>query len=190
MSQNDFQKRKEDVLGKLDKSSKKSWDDKILRLCEKINSFEEYYTTSSCAGRVVLMVNQDKKAEDLFRFVSHDLISFDGLKKQVESLDKGTSDDVKFKLDPPIIHIACEGLEDAQRLYDKAKIVGWKRSGLVAFGKRFILELNSTEKLEFPVFADGKILGNDEFLRKVIEISNRKLEKGWEKIEKLEKSLN
>tara|TARA_Y100000310_G_C20531998_1_gene738948 strand:- start:361 stop:921 length:561 start_codon:yes stop_codon:yes gene_type:complete len=186
MVQNDFQKRKEDILGKLDKSSKKSWDDKILSLCEKINSCGCYYTTSSCAGRVVLMSDQDKKAEDLFKFVSHDLISFEGLKNQIKDLDK----EVKFKLDPPIIHVACESLEDAQELYDKAKIVGWKRSGLVAFGKRFVLELNSTEKLEFPVFADGKILVDDEFLKKIVEISNKKLEKGWEKIEKLEKSLN
>jgi len=182
----DFQKRKEDVLGKLDKSSKKSWDKKILDLCEKINSFGCYYTTSSCAGRIVLMVDQDKKEEDLFKFVSHDLISFEEVKKQLEKLEG----EVKFKLDPPILHVACESLEGAQKLYDKAKLVGWKRSGLVSFGKRFILELNSTEKLEFPVFFNGKILVDEEFLKKVVEISNQKLEKGWSKIENLKKALN
>ncbi len=52
-----FSKRKNDVLSKLDKSSKNGWDRRIRDLCEKINALKNYYTTSSCAGRVVLMIN-------------------------------------------------------------------------------------------------------------------------------------
>jgi len=45
-----FQQRKKDVLRKNDKSGIGSWDEKILELCEKINSLDNYYTTSSCSG--------------------------------------------------------------------------------------------------------------------------------------------
>ena len=193
-----FNQRKKDVLSKVDKSSKQSWDDKILKLCGILNDSEEYYTTSSCAGRVILMKDEDKKGEGLFIFVSHDLIEFDILRGEIDKLalkggleasPKLRSSGVKFKLEPPILHVACRTLEDAQVLYDKAKLVGWKKSGLVSFGKNFILELNSTEKLEFPVVSDGAILVGDEFLRDIVKQSNGKLEKGWKKIEELEKSL-
>ena len=88
MKRNIFNQRKKDILKKKDKSFKKSWDKKILKLCKKINSLENYYTTSSCSGRIVLMINQDKKDRDLFINVYHDLISFERLKKDLNNIVK------------------------------------------------------------------------------------------------------
>ena len=180
---NDFQKRKQDVLSKIDKSSKQSWDEKILKLCEKINSLENYYTTSSCAGRVVIMIDSAKKQEGLFLNVYHDEISLEGLKRDLNKI--GRAEIIKFKQDPCILHVACETLEDAQSLLDKVKLAGWKRSGIIASGKRFVCELNGTEKLEFPIISEGKILVGDDFLKVVVEKSNWNLEKSWGKIDKL-----
>ena len=81
-----FNRRKKAVLSKRDKSSKGNCDEKVISLCEKINKKENCFTTSSCSGRIVLMIDQDKKAEGLFRFVSHDLISFEELKKGLSRL--------------------------------------------------------------------------------------------------------
>jgi tRNA(Phe) wybutosine-synthesizing methylase Tyw3 len=53
--------------------------------------------------------------------------------------------------------------------------------------KNVIVELNSSERLEFPVIKNGNILVGDEFLNLIVKISNEKLEKSWEKIKKLEK---
>ena len=75
-----FNQRKKDVLSKLDKSHKSEWDEKISSLCDKINSLDDYYTTSSCSGRILLMINQDKNGKDLFLFVYHDKISLKKLK--------------------------------------------------------------------------------------------------------------
>ena len=182
-----FYQRKNSILSKLDKSSIGKWDKKIIGLCEKINSFENYYTTSSCAGRVVLIINQDKKESDLFLKVYHDLISFEELKKNLIELTKKNLS-IKFKQESAIIHVACKNLKDAQRLYDKAKKVGWKKSGLISWEKNFILELHSTEKLEFPII-DQKILVDDSFLKKIIKESNKNLKKGCNKIEKLKKLI-
>lgn len=184
--QNNFLQRKQDVLSKDDKSSKSSWDMKIIGLCEKINGFDEYYTTSSCAGRVVIMIDQDKKEPGLFLKVWHDLINLEELKKD---LDETKESNIKFKQEPCILHVACDILESANKLYDKAKLVGWKKSGIIASDKRFIVELNSTERLEFPIVRDGKLLVDDEFLKVVVEKSNNNLEKCWKKIESLKKNL-
>jgi len=49
-----FQKHKKDFLNKKDKSKKGSIDGEIKKLVDKINSLENYYTTSSCSGRILI----------------------------------------------------------------------------------------------------------------------------------------
>ena len=71
---NSFNQRKKDILLKSDKSSIGGWDEKIVELCEKINKLDNYYTTSSCAGRAVVMEDVEKKGPGLFLYVSHDKI--------------------------------------------------------------------------------------------------------------------
>ncbi len=184
-----FLQRKNAVLSKSDKSFIGKWDDKIVGLCRKINSTEEFYTTSSCSGRIALMIDKDEKEPNLFLKVWHDKISFYEIKKELEKIEGSVKKniDVKFKLEPPILHIACINLEIASNILEKAKKLGWRRSGINALGKNVILELNSTERLEFPLIKGGKLLVGDEFLKIVVKQANGKLEKGWEKIEKFGK---
>ncbi len=193
MLKDKFFKRKQDVLSKIDKSFKGVWDKRILRLCIKINSSNNYYTTSSCSGRVVLMLDKDKKQKGLFIRIYHDKISFEQLKEDLsEVLESPPTHPkdliIKFKMEPCILHVACKNLEDAQVLYNKAKLVGWKKSGIIATKNNVMLELNSTERLEFPIIYRRQILVNDKFLELLVKEANKKLEKSWEKIERLENS--
>jgi len=225
MPQDNFSQQKQDVLLRIDKSSKRSWDKKIAGLCEKINKKENYYTTSSCSGRVVLIIESDKKEHGLFVQVYHDLISLKQLKEDLNKIasfhsvinnkqliknpditnylaEKSDKVDfgaiksrakrdelIKFKQEPCILHISCKTLEDAEKLIKKSQLAGWKKAGIVALGKRLIVELNSTEKLEFPIISNEKILVNEDFLKIIIKKSNKNLKKSWEKIERLKKSL-
>ena len=235
-----FQQRKKDVLSKLEKSSLGKWDEKIVSLCDKINSLENYYTTSSCSGRILLMIDQEKKAENLFLFVSHDKIKFDNLKnilkeivspsarnnfgseiasrqispplnfvnalsklKLGETVGRKRGDNkserseqnelknknVKFKMEPCILHVACESLEDAEKLFEIGKNAGFKRLGIIGTSHGFTFELNSSEKLEFPIIQNKKILVDDEFLKIAVDEANRKLEKSWMRIRKLEREI-
>lgn len=182
-----FQRRKNDTLARLDKSSKKSWDEKIAGLCEKINSLENYYTTSSCSGRILLMISLEKKQKDLFLKVYHDLVSVEKLKKELNNLKN--KELIKFKSEPCILHVACKNLESCQKMHDAAKNSGWKHCGIIATGRRFVVELSSSEKLEFPIMKNGKILVDDDFLKIVLKQANENLEKSWEKIEQMKKSI-
>lgn len=184
-----FLKRKKDILSKLDKSSKGFWDKYIMKLCNEINSLGNYYTTSSCSGRVVLMIDQEKKEKGLLINVYHDLIFFEQLKKDLNKILKENKKPVKLKLESCALHVACRTLEDAQNLYDKAKLSGWKKSGIIASNNRFMVELTNTDKLEFPIIQKNKILVNDEFLQIVVEEANKKLKRGWKKIEKFNELL-
>ncbi|MFA5953017.1 MAG: tRNA wybutosine-synthesizing 3 family protein [Candidatus Pacearchaeota archaeon] len=223
MSTNIFEKRKKDILEKKDKSSKGKWDEKIISLCEKINSKKEFYTTSSCSGRVLALIDFDKKVSNLFLYVSHDKIEFDEFKKELinlctskipptnpptthpkssnlktfkllqmvnnNSVSKNPNKTIIFKQEPCGLHVACQTLEKAQELLTKAKLSGWKKSGIISSEKRFIVEMFGTGKLEFPIIKNGKLLVDDGFLKIVLKKANENLEKSWKIIEKLKNKI-
>jgi len=185
-----FEDRKKKQLEMQDNSSIGKWDAKIKKLCEKINKNENYYTTSSCAGRIVLIKQADKKQADLFLFRSHEKVTFSQLKKELKNVTKLNKKDlIYFRQEQCILHVACRTLEDAQNLLDKAKQVGWKNSGIMASRDRIILEMRSTEHIEFPIINKGRVIADDKFLKILVKETNRKLEKTWDKIHKLEKLL-
>lgn len=177
---NSFKQRKKDVLSKDDKSSIGVWDKKISELCNVINDSGEYYTTSSCSGRIMIIRDEDKKGPGLFEFVSHRAVDLDELMAKIPTIG-----DFKFKQESMILHIACEDLESAKKMLEMTKDVGLKRSGIISLGKNIIIEVVSTEKIEFSFVLDGRLLVGEEFLRVVVEKANKNLEKGWIKIDKL-----
>jgi len=180
---------KQDILRRKDRSDIGSWDKHILKLCEKINKNENYYTTSSCAGRIVLIISNEKKKSGLFLFRGHEKINLQELKRELEKAGRKTKKIIYFKQEPCILHVACSSLKNAQRLLDKAKLAGWKNSGIMATGGRIILEMRSTEKLELPIINKGKVLADDNFLKILVSEANSRLERTWEKIEKLERLI-
>lgn len=181
-----FERRKADCLGKEDKSSIGAWDKPILALCEKINSSENFYTLSSCSGRIVLIKNIDKKTHDLFVLRTHKKITFNNLKKALVNYSE--KENLIFKQEPPILHVCCKKLENAEKLLNKARIAGWKNSGIMSLSGRIVLELRSTEQISFPIY-EKETLVDDKFLKILVKEANKKLEKSWEKIEKLEKII-
>ena len=71
-----FENSKNQCLGKRDKSHAGRIDPKAVDICGVINDREEYYTTSSCAGRCFLYQGAGVKSTNTFRRfrVSHDKI--------------------------------------------------------------------------------------------------------------------
>ena len=181
----DFDKSKKGMFIRTDKSDKGGWDKKITNLCQKINKTNKYYTTSSCAGRIVIIKSEEKKQPSLFLFRSHDKISLPKLKKELEKAR--SVKEVNFKQESCILHIACRNLEAAQALLDKAKQCGWKNSGIIASQRRFVCQLRSTEHIEFLIISQGKLLVDDNFLKLLVKEANSKLKRAWDKINKLEK---
>lgn len=177
-----FSEDKSKQLARKDKSDKGSWDEKISSLCKKINSRNEYYTTSSCAGRIILIKSSEKKQENLFLFRTHSKINFNQLRKELSKL-KG---DVDFQQSSCILHVACSSIENAQRLVDKAKFAGWKRSGIMSTRNRIICELMSTEHLELPIMRKAQVFISDKSLKIIVSEANKKMERTWQKIRKLE----
>lgn len=187
-----FGKEKKEFLTKKDKSRKGSIDDKIKKLFNKINSLEDFYTTSSCSGRILLFTipKSNKKNEVQYLFCSHKKIQYNDINK-ILKLNKIPKDDVWFKVDPVILHVACKNINCAKKLLNVARDIGFRRSGVISIGKsKIILELISTEKIEAIVSKNGRLLIDEDYFKVLVKEGNKKLEKTWKKIEKLLNSLD
>jgi len=182
-----FQKQKAQQLSKQDKSNEGSWDKKILGLCNKINKSKDYYTTSSCAGRIVLLKGEIDKQPNAFLFKTHKKTTLKEIEGALESI-KDYSGLVEFKQSPCILHVACETIEKAQKLVTEAKLAGWKYSGIMST-RRNMVELHSTEHMDFPIMLNGKVLVDSDFLKVAVEEANKRLERVWGKIDRLKKAL-
>lgn len=188
--QTSFDKYKKEILGKKDKSSIGDYDEKIQELCNKINSMNDYYTTSSCSGRITLVKYNNKKLPGLFIFRIHEKTSFEEIKKELDKTAKETKELVYLKQEPCLIVVSCRNSESQKKLFSAARNNGWKKSGIISTDKRFIIELMSTENISLPVVNNGKILINDDYLKFLIDEANKKLELTWGKIERLKELIN
>ncbi len=182
-----FENSKKLALGKKDKSSIRGVDAPIRNLVSFVNAHDDYFTTSSCSGRIVLIKDEDKKQKGLFLFRTHEKISFEKLK---EALEKIAGEDKKimvmFKQEPCLLVVSCRDKDSQWKLFSFARNNGWKKSGILSVDKKFLIELMATETISFPIIDGGKILVSDDFLKLVLEKANKNLKKGWEKIKRLE----
>ncbi len=183
----DFEKEKKAYLDKLykpDFSKKGSVDEEIKGLVDRINSLKDYYTTSSCAGRAMLiMIPKDQKRKDLAKwlFVSHKPIRFEDL-----PLKKFPKNTVWLRQESMILHVCCRDLESAQEIIDKAKFVGFKRSGVMATKNRIIVEITGTEKMDIPITNGGKLAVTKNYLRFLANEVNKKMKINMGKMEKFQ----
>jgi len=176
-----FIQRKESILNKKDKSAKKSWDERIIPLCNLINSFSNYYTTSSCSGKSVIMEEKTGKDGSYYFWQSHKLINLVEVKSELNRLPKNGI--FKYKLEAPIIFVACKDIESAKEIFSLAVLAGFKESGIKITKSLIGVEIKSGEKFEFPISLDNKILVSDDYLKVVVDLSNKKRKIGWKKIE-------
>ncbi len=182
-----FEKQKRDILSKGDKSSIGGWDKRIKTLCDKINKKKNFYTTSSCSGRIVVIVERDKKGPGVFQAVFHEKLDYNDFWKYLPK--EHAKLDLKFKQEPAILHVACKDLDSALHLLKKAQLAGFKRSGIISSKNRFVCELLSTEKLELPFAKKGKILLDENYLKILLKKANDNLVRTWKKIRSLQKTI-
>jgi tRNA wybutosine-synthesizing protein 3 len=184
-----FDNEKQTFLAKQDKSVKGSIDSHIRQLCDLINSKGDFYTTSSCSGRIVLikLAGSGKKNEAEWLFVSHDEAGIYNLKNELSALPEGQ---VWFRFEPFILHVAAKSTGDAKRLLEIVQSLGIKRSGIISLGNKIVIEIIGTERIDAIISKESKLLVSDDYLELLVEDANQKLRKNWEDIRKIIEALN
>lgn len=161
-------------------------DEKIIPLLEKINAHPDYYTTSSCAGRIVVFQDKGGKFKSKFKGKWHGPVTWQNVLSKIAPCD-GT---LWFRVEPPIIHVGAANLDAAGKMIEKALTSGFKRTGMQTVKKeRYMLEILSTERFDAPIMHDKKMLVDKEYIRFLVELANEKINKSQRKIGKLEAML-
>jgi len=183
----DFEKEKKDLLKNKDKSKKGSIDKEIKPLIDFINSLDDYYTTSSCSGRIVLLVKKSYSKQDIkWLFASHSKVDFNKIKNSLKKIPKYP---VWLKQEPAILHVCCRTIEDAQSLVDIARFAGFKRTGIQSTRKKINVEIGSNEVVYTIIAENGKLLVTEDHLRVLVREVNKKLDKNKGKIERFYSSI-
>jgi len=184
-----FEKEKEGCLSKIDKSKKGSIDKKIKKLINLINSLNDYYTTSSCSGRILLIKRpkSGKKCDVDFLFESHNKISFENIKVCLKNIPK---QDLWFRQESMILHVSCRTIDDAQKILDLSSLTGFKHSGIITTRKKIVVEIIGSEQFDTIIAKHGKLFVGDKYLTLLIDEANSKLKINSRKIKKFYKLVN
>ena len=180
---------KKNALESLQKAcNEKKVDQEILPILRLINDSASYYTSSSCAGRIVLLeiphIGDKKRAVFLGKW--HRTIESKEIKESVEKANRGL---LWFLAQSPIIHIVSDTYESADTMVKTAIACGFKNSGFKSLGKKIVIEICSTERLDAPVGRNGKLFCDNEYLDLLVDIANDVFMKSKEKLARFEKTL-
>ncbi|XP_034558840.1 tRNA wybutosine-synthesizing protein 3 homolog [Notolabrus celidotus] len=186
-----FSQWKKQCLGKLDLSKKSSVDEGIEHVVSLLNCCEEFFTTSSCSGRIILIDGVPEgsgvqKQNCVWLFVSHQ-------KCKPEELMSGlarSSADAVLKFEPFVLHVQCRQLKDAQLVHSVAVNSGFRNSGLTV-GKtgKILTAVRSTHGLEVPLSRNGVLLVDHEYISFLAKIANEKMEENVRRIQRFYQNL-
>ena len=180
-----FSKEKSDFLKKKDKSKKGCVDKDIKEIVGLINSRKDHYTTSSCAGRIVLLeIKSKRKDECSWIFAKHDKIKLNEIKNTLKryikngpitkinnKIKNNQKNQVWFKQQPIILHAACRNIEAANKLLDISRKI-FRRAGIIGITKRKVMiEIIGDEKLD-TIIADKDFVADEHYIKKLIKYAN------------------
>ena len=189
MKERDFLENKKIALKKLEKAKKeKLADGDIIPILDLINQTEDYFTSSSCYGRTVLLelpiIGDKKEAKFLGKW--HRTVNASEILDSVKYAKKGQ---IWILSQSPIIHIAAKTQFAADKMLKTAIACGFKHSGLKSLDKKIVVEVCSTERLDAPVGKDGILFCNKDHLELLVDISNEIMKKSTLKLKKFEEKL-
>jgi len=169
--------------------AEKKADLQIISLCRFVSKTKNFFTSSSCAGRIILLQlpKGESKREACFHRKWHCVVKE---KELWEGIDAETKGELWFKLDPFIFHVGANSLENAKKVLAAMTKAGVKRGGIiVAKPGKFLVELQGSQGIAFPVKKEKKVLVEKEYMKYILERANEKLEKNYTLLKRLEKEF-
>jgi len=151
-----------------------------------INGLGGFYTTSSCGGRVALMQDLGGKGVDRFIVKWHRKVAVE----EVKAALKPCGGVVWFRYECPILHVMARDPGSAGSLLRIGRESGFKRTGIQSLKDgRILLEVLSTERIDAPVMAGGRMLVSEDYLGFLVQQANLKYDAGRLKLKRLEENI-
>ena len=194
-----FEERKKRALKRL---AERGADADIVEILERINRLENFFTTSSCSGRIVLLkiphAGSKREAEFIAKWhrpvsAAEVLLALENASMQGRnagcSATSGEGEEIWLIEQPPIIHVACRDLRSAEEMLKVAYASGFKYSNLKSL-KHFVVEILSTERMDVPLCECGRMLCTAEYIEFVVSRANFLLYRAKKKLKRLLENLS
>ncbi|XP_050367895.1 tRNA wybutosine-synthesizing protein 2/3/4 [Argentina anserina] len=190
----EFERRKAATLTSLrsevtDKSPKGTVDTPIIPLLDVINCHRDYFTTSSCSGRISILsqptrrTTKKKASGGAWLYITHDPADPDAVldlvfrrRSDQDEPELHQDDEVVFRFEPLIVAVECRDVAAAQLLVSKAIAAGFRESGITNSNKRVIIAIRCSIRLEVPLGSSREIMVSREYLRFLVGVANEKFE--------------
>lgn len=159
-------------------------DEDFIPLCDFVAKTKNYFTSSSCAGRIALigLGEEETKQESAFYRKWHRTVKE---KEVLDAVKDFTGKILWFKQEAIILHIGANNLENAKKLLVLCEKVGIKRAGIkVAKDGKFIVEMLGTQNINAPIKEETMCV-SEEYLKYLVKKGNEKFKKNQELITKL-----
>jgi tRNA wybutosine-synthesizing protein 3 len=141
-------------------------------------SLNDFYTTSSCSGRIALAKAPRlsySKGSGLFKFVVkwHRPVTYGEVMNVLSNIDSG---DVWLLVRAPIIHFVARDIHGALTILRMAREAGFKHSGIYSVTHDgVVVEVQGEDRFEVPIIINGKLIVTMDDLRRIIDIANETL---------------
>ena len=100
----------------LERLRRKGADEEVRALLQKINRLDEFFTTSSCSGRIALIYLPEIGAKREARFIGkwhRPVRKEEVLAAMNDESSSSTTGEIWLLAQSPIVHVACGSLEKA-----------------------------------------------------------------------------
>lgn len=141
-------------------------------------SLNDYYTTSSCSGRIALAKAPRlsySKGSGLFKFVAkwHRPVTYSEIINVINEVGDG---DVWLLVRAPIMHFVARDLNGALRILRIAREAGFKHSGIYSVTHDgVVVEVQGEDRFEVPIVINGRLIVPTEELRRIVDVANETL---------------
>ena len=141
-------------------------------------SLDDYYTTSSCSGRIALARAPRlsySKGSGLFKFLVkwHRPVTYGEAVNAISGINDG---DAWLLVRAPIMHFVARDLSGALRILRIAREAGFKHSGIYSVTRDgVVVEVQGEDRFEVPIIINGKLIIDMDRLRDIIDVANETL---------------
>jgi tRNA wybutosine-synthesizing protein 3 len=170
-------------------------DQGVLNILEAINSHPDYYTTSSCEGRVQL-IQMEKIGDKKDSNVLGKWHQGTNIKELTGALETWNGDGYLYLLtQSPIFHVRCRDLDSAVKLqqigFDSGFRYSTLRSMKLSQGRpsTITVELLTSLRLDIPLAHQGLLYPSREYLDFLLERCNSVLGMCKQRLGNLEQEL-
>ncbi|RMG39872.1 MAG: hypothetical protein D6732_03725 [Methanobacteriota archaeon] len=188
---NIFKTRKAAALQKWKRAlENKQVDLEIIDLVEKINVLEDYYTTSSCAGRLTIISKEAVRSKYRTDFIYKTHNPSEMNLKKIGYPIRFNQKELWMLLEPPNFHVGARSFEKAIVLVKLAQQCGLGKSKYQSISPALVVEILGTGTLSLPLGKDGQMLVSQTYVEEVLRIASEMLMEEQKRLRRFEEKID